>query len=125
MSKSDNVDEVKGQQSAGLPSYKIASLGLGYVPEHRDIFQGLTVRQNLLLGIKNTRRPGKSRLQDDDAAFLRTGERRWVGDAIRSKRPGLVQHPTECPVEPTLPIMLRLYRSTSVVRAATSEATRD
>jgi branched-chain amino acid transport system ATP-binding protein len=39
-------------------------LGLGYVPENRDIFPGLTVRQNLILGIKNTRRPGKWRLED-------------------------------------------------------------
>jgi len=54
----------KGQDIAGLPSYKIAHLGLGYVPEHRDIFPGLTVRQNLLLGIKDTRRPGKWRLDD-------------------------------------------------------------
>ena len=54
----------KGQDIAGLPSYKIAQLGLGYVPEHRDIFPGLTVRQNLLLGIKNTRRPGTWRLED-------------------------------------------------------------
>jgi branched-chain amino acid transport system ATP-binding protein len=54
----------KGRDIAGLPSYKIARLGLGYVPEHRDIFPGLTVRQNLVLGIKDTRRPGKWRLQD-------------------------------------------------------------
>jgi branched-chain amino acid transport system ATP-binding protein len=54
----------KGRQIAGLPSYEIARLGLGYVPEHRDIFPGLTVRQNLLLGIKNMRRPGKWRLDD-------------------------------------------------------------
>jgi branched-chain amino acid transport system ATP-binding protein len=54
----------KGRDIAGLPNYKIAQLGLGYVPEHRDIFPGLTVRQNLLLGIKNTRRPGKWRLED-------------------------------------------------------------
>src|ERR1700761_3496971 len=54
----------KGQNIAGLPSYKIARLGLGYVPEHRDIFPSLTVRQNLLLGVKDTRRPGKWRLQD-------------------------------------------------------------
>src|SRR6185437_418286 len=31
---------------------------------HRDIFPGLTVRQNLLLGVKNTRRPGKWRMED-------------------------------------------------------------
>ena len=54
----------KGKDIAGLPSYKIARLGLGYVPEHRDIFPSLTVRQNLVLGVKDTRRPGKWRLQD-------------------------------------------------------------
>ncbi len=54
----------KGQNIAGLPSYRIARLGLGYVPENRDIFPGLTVRQNLLLGVKDTRRPGKWRLDD-------------------------------------------------------------
>ncbi|UGY19767.1 ABC transporter ATP-binding protein [Bradyrhizobium septentrionale] len=54
----------KGQDIAGLPSHKIARLGLGYVPEHRDIFPGLTVRQNLILGIKDPRRPGKWRLQE-------------------------------------------------------------
>jgi branched-chain amino acid transport system ATP-binding protein len=43
----------KGQDIAGLPSHKIARLGLGYVPEHRDIFPSLTVRQNLILGIKD------------------------------------------------------------------------
>ncbi|KWV59068.1 ABC transporter ATP-binding protein [Bradyrhizobium macuxiense] len=54
----------KGQDIVGLPSHKIARLGLGYVPEHRDIFPGLTVRQNLILGIKYPRRPGKWRLDD-------------------------------------------------------------
>ena len=49
----------KGENIAGLPSYRIAHLGLGYVPEHRDIFPGLTVRQNLMLGIKDTRRAGQ------------------------------------------------------------------
>ncbi len=45
----------KGSDIAGLPSYRIAHLGLGYVPEHRDI---------LMLGIKDTRRLGKWRLED-------------------------------------------------------------
>ena len=52
----------KGENIAGLPNYEIARRGLGYVPEHRDIFPGLTVRQNLMLGVKNVRRPGKWRL---------------------------------------------------------------
>src|SRR6185312_12406652 len=54
----------KGGNIAGLPSYRIAHLGLGYVPEHRDIFPGLTVRQNLMLGIKDPKKPGKWRLED-------------------------------------------------------------
>lgn len=53
----------KGFNIAGLPSYRIARLGLGYVPENRDIFPGLTVRQNLMLGIKDARRPGRWRLE--------------------------------------------------------------
>jgi branched-chain amino acid transport system ATP-binding protein len=49
----------KGQEIAGLPSHRIARLGLGYVPENRDIFPSLTVRQNLILGQKNTRQTGR------------------------------------------------------------------
>jgi len=59
----------KGRDIGGLPSYRIAHLGLGYVPEHRDIFPSLTVRQNLMLGIKDARRPGKWRLEDMLAMF--------------------------------------------------------
>lgn len=54
----------KGQEIAGLPSYRIARLGLGYVPENRDIFPTLTVRQNLLMGVKDPRRPGRWKLDD-------------------------------------------------------------
>jgi branched-chain amino acid transport system ATP-binding protein len=53
-----------GVDIAGLPSHKIAHCGIGYVPEHRDIFPGLTVRQNLTLGIKDPRRHGKWKLAD-------------------------------------------------------------
>ncbi|SAK49263.1 ABC transporter-like protein [Caballeronia glebae] len=34
----------------GLRPHRIARLGLGYVPETRDVFPALTVRENLLLG---------------------------------------------------------------------------
>lgn len=54
----------KGKDIGGMPSFRIAHLGLGYVPEHRDIFPSLTVRQNLMLGIKDLRKPGKWRLDD-------------------------------------------------------------
>jgi len=49
----------KEQEIAGWPNHRIARLGLGYVPENRDIFPYLTVRQNLLLGIKDMRRQGR------------------------------------------------------------------
>lgn len=54
----------KGRDIAGLPSYRIARLGLGYVPENRDIFPSLTVRQNLQLGLKDPGKPGKWREAD-------------------------------------------------------------
>ena len=42
----------RGQPLLGRPAHEIARLGLGYVPESRDVFPRLTVRQNLLLGEK-------------------------------------------------------------------------
>jgi branched-chain amino acid transport system ATP-binding protein len=65
----------KGREIAGLPSYRIARLGLGYVPENRDIFPGLTVRQNLVLGLKDRRRPGRWRTEDMLAMFPNLAER--------------------------------------------------
>ncbi len=41
-----------GRNIAGMPPYTIAKLGVGYVPEERRIFPPLTVRENLLMGIK-------------------------------------------------------------------------
>ena len=42
----------KGLNIAGLPPHTIAKKGVGYVPEERRIFPTLTVRENLLMGIK-------------------------------------------------------------------------
>jgi branched-chain amino acid transport system ATP-binding protein len=46
-----------GKEISGLPPYEIANIGIGYVPEDRRIFPKLTVRENLLMGIK----PGQKR----------------------------------------------------------------
>src|SRR5471032_926840 len=37
-----------GEEIRGLPSYRIAQLGIGLVPEGRQIFPNLSVRENLL-----------------------------------------------------------------------------
>jgi branched-chain amino acid transport system ATP-binding protein len=47
----------RGQNIAGLASYKIARLGLGFVPEDRRIFTDLTVLENLDIG-RRPARPG-------------------------------------------------------------------
>lgn len=54
----------KGQEIGGLKSFEIAKLGLGYVPENRDIFPSLTVRQNLLLGMKTTTASGRWTIEE-------------------------------------------------------------
>src|SRR5581483_4900195 len=41
-----------GRDIRGLPSYRIARLGLGYVPEERRSFTDLTVEENLEVGAK-------------------------------------------------------------------------
>lgn len=42
----------EGEEITGLRSYEICRRGIGYVPEERRIFPTLTVRQNLLIGLK-------------------------------------------------------------------------
>lgn len=42
----------KGRSLQGRKTFEVARLGIGYVPESRDIFPTLTVQQNLLLGQK-------------------------------------------------------------------------
>ena len=63
----------QGQSLGGMKTYAIARRGLGYVPENRDIFPTLTVRQNLLLGMKSRSQPGRWSLEDmfDRFAVLR------------------------------------------------------
>jgi branched-chain amino acid transport system ATP-binding protein len=44
----------RGGEISGLPSYQIARLGIGFVPEDRRIFSDLTVWENLDIAIKAT-----------------------------------------------------------------------
>jgi branched-chain amino acid transport system ATP-binding protein len=66
----------KGEEIVGLPTFRIAHKGLGYVPENRDVFPTLTVAQNLALGEKA--RGARSRWSPADMfeLFPRLAERR-------------------------------------------------
>jgi branched-chain amino acid transport system ATP-binding protein len=65
----------RDEEICGQPPYAIARKGLGYVPENRDIFPTLTVRQNLLLGMKNPRKPGRWTMEDTFRLFPALRER--------------------------------------------------
>jgi branched-chain amino acid transport system ATP-binding protein len=65
----------RGERIDGLKPHEIARKGLGYVPEGREIFPTLTVHQNLLLGLKSTRREGRWSLDDLLALFPLLRER--------------------------------------------------
>jgi len=64
-----------GERIDGLPPHAIARKGLAYVPEDRAIFPTLTVRENLLLGVKTTRHDGRWSIDDMFALFPLLRER--------------------------------------------------
>ncbi|MEJ6649176.1 MAG: ABC transporter ATP-binding protein [Burkholderiales bacterium] len=65
----------QNQSLSGLQSHEIARKGLGYVPENRDIFPTLTVRQNLLLGLKSDQKESRWSEEDMYDLFPRLKER--------------------------------------------------
>jgi len=65
----------KGQEISGLKPHEIARAGLGYVPENRDIFPRLTVRENLILGMKSTTPSKRWNMEDMFNLFPRLRER--------------------------------------------------
>lgn len=63
----------EGQKISGLPSHQIAKAGIGLVPEGRQIFPNLTVRENLIATAHN-------RLGSNDP---------WVLDKVLTRFPSL------------------------------------
>jgi branched-chain amino acid transport system ATP-binding protein len=59
----------KGRDIAGLRPDQVAHCGVGYVPEDRQIFPTLTVRQNLELGLKRSGKFGRWNFDDVFALF--------------------------------------------------------
>ncbi len=84
---------IDGQAATGLPLYRRARMGLGYLPQEMSIFRGLTVAQNIMAVLevsepdRHARRNALDRLitefsighlRDSPAMALSGGERRRV-----------------------------------------------
>ena len=69
----------RGRELAGLHTDRIAHAGIGYVPEDRQIFPTLTVRQNLELGLRRSGVFGRWNFDDVFTLFPRLGERQNNG----------------------------------------------
>ena len=73
MARASGSIRFKGRETLGRPSYKIAGLGIGYVPQGRRLFQSLSVDEHLRMLSRGTR--GK----------------RWTPDAVYELFPRLAE----------------------------------
>jgi branched-chain amino acid transport system ATP-binding protein len=73
----------RGEELCGLPSYKIAGAGIGYVPQGRRLFPSLTVDEHLRMISRRATGPGVRRWTPKDVyeLFPRLGQRRRNGGA--------------------------------------------
>jgi len=69
----NGVVRIFGHTTTAWPPYRIAALGVGYVPEGRHIFPNLTVEENLKVPLE---RPGPWTIARIHALFPRLAERR-------------------------------------------------
>jgi branched-chain amino acid transport system ATP-binding protein len=74
----------RGHAIAGLRADLVARAGIGYVPEDRQIFPTLTVRQNLELGLKRARRFGRWSYEDVYRLFPNLRERQTTAAGVLS-----------------------------------------
>lgn len=86
MVKAEGSVRFRGDEILGRRTFEIAHAGIGYVPENRDIFPTLTVRQNLLLGEKRNPRQQKPRWSVEDMyrMFPRLKERENTSAGVLS-----------------------------------------
>ena len=74
----------QGRSLQGQRAFEIARLGIGYVPESRDIFPDLTVQQNLMLGEKRGNRRPRWTFDDMYVMFPRLKERQHTAAGFMS-----------------------------------------
>jgi branched-chain amino acid transport system ATP-binding protein len=70
----DGKISIFGTSTIGWPSYRVAAMGVGYVPEGRRIFPNLTVGENLLVPLE---RPGPWTIASIYQLFPRLEERKF------------------------------------------------
>mgnify|MGYP003339919556 FL=1 len=76
--------EWNGNPILDKKAYQIAHLGIGYVPENRDIFPKLTVHQNLMLGQKGKGEGSRWSFDDMYAMFPRLKDRQHTEAGVLS-----------------------------------------
>jgi branched-chain amino acid transport system ATP-binding protein len=74
----------RGKDLVGLRSDQVAHCGIGYVPEDRQIFSTLTVRQNLELGLKRAGKFGRWNYADIFRLFPNLEERQDTSAGVLS-----------------------------------------
>jgi branched-chain amino acid transport system ATP-binding protein len=75
---------LRDQEILGRKPFEIAQLGVGYVPENRDIFPKLTVHQNLMLGEKRGKAKPRWSFDDMYRMFPRLKERQHTAAGVMS-----------------------------------------
>jgi branched-chain amino acid transport system ATP-binding protein len=74
----------RGKDIVGLRSDQVAHRGIGYVPEDRQIFSTLTVRQNLELGLRRAGKFGRWNYADIFRLFPNLEERQDTSAGVLS-----------------------------------------
>jgi len=97
--------ELAGQRIDGMATNQVARLGVGYVPQVRDVFEPLTVQENLEMGGYTlprreipgrldevmTRYPALAAMRDRPAGYLSGGERKLLAvGRVLMRRPSLL-----------------------------------
>src|SRR4029078_7770353 len=75
---------LRNEEILGHRTFDIAHRGIGYVPENRDIFPKLTVRQNLQLGEKRGKASPRWSFDDMFRMFPRLKEREHTEAGVLS-----------------------------------------